>query len=448
MLIQKLPSKTGLCVIGGGASGFYAAIACAERAASKGYNICKEDGVLILEKSDKLLHKVSISGGGRCNVMHRPGTTTSATYPRGAALMDHLIARHGALDCARWFEQKGVLLKTERDGRMFPASNKSRTVVDCLLSVASSLGIKVLVNAKATSLVQADAMSMGIFVETNEGKEELECKRIALCTGSAQKRSAKALLQHAADSVGPVAPSLFSLCFAETAVPEFHGLEGVAVPDGVVKLMGSSVEARGPILITHGGISGPAILRLSAWGAFDLRDSDYQGKLQINWTPHLQSPGDAARAVAQVPAGRGGRPPVRRKALGDVSPWPRVLPARLWQRLVQRAGASGLIRIPWRVFEQPEAAEELVTKLWPCMTSHEVEVNGRRLNKAEFVTAGGVNTQAFDWNSMESTTFPGVYFAGEAVDIDGITGGFNFQGCWSSGYVAGVSAADAMCPDV
>ena len=465
MLLQRLPLTSDLCVIGGGASGFYAAIAYAEEALSHG----RRPEVLILEKSEKLLHKVSISGGGRCNVLHKACVLPKKSYPRGAKLMEYLARRHGPADSYRWFQSKGIELKTEADGRVFPASNTSKSIVDCFVSTADSLGVRVLLNAQVTSI---ERTAEEMFSISAGGK--LRCKRLIVCTGSAQKRSAQALLQSAGANLQPVAPSLFSLLFAPSSAQRFHALEGVAVPDAHVEIEDDpDVHARGPLLITHGGISGPAILRLSAWGAYVFHKK-MQQTLRINWAPHLTA-SDMARCIMEVPNGRREQPPVRRKALGDVSPWPSVLPARLWARLLRHADEQShlasefsdlstydslkesvhlksfsklretpLAQWPWRLFMKSAAAEALAAAMFPWVTRDRVEVAGRRVNKEEFVTAGGVDLKDLDWDTMESRSFPGVHFAGEALDVDGITGGFNFQNCWSSGYVAGVQAAKAM----
>lgn len=464
MLVQKLPIAADVCVIGGGASGFYAAIACAERAVCNGY----QSDILILEKSNKLLHKVSISGGGRCNVLHRSGASFKENYPRGAQLMEHLRVKHGAIDSMQWFESKGVKLKTEADGRVFPLSNTSKSIVDCFLSTARSLGIKVLENAKVLTLRQTP-VGFGVTVEGAQSASEIECKRLLICTGSAQKRSAQALLQDAGATICPVAPSLFSLQFARTTAPKFQGMEGLSVPDARVQVL-DHADSRGAVLITHGGISGPAILRLSAWAAYAFQELDYKAVLNVDWAPHLTQK-DMAQSIMDVPGGRVNQPPVRRKAVGDVSPWPGVLPARLWQQLLRDADSQGeltnhfgqlslfrrgktcastkmpLTQWPWKLFRSSEAAKVLGRAMFTQVTCYQIAVDGRRLNKEEFVTAGGVSwSEGLDWNRMESKTCPGVHFAGEAVDVDGITGGFNFQGCWSSGYVAGVAAADALYP--
>ena len=461
------PHTVGLCVVGGGAAGFYAAISSAERVATTQRRIGE---ILIVEKSDSLLRKVSISGGGRCNVTHDPVALPAliqSSYPRGSELMAHLARRHSAAHVTQWFQSKGVQLKTESDGRVFPLSDKSETIVDCLVSTAESLGIRMLLGARVCALrkvsVEPPFTQFSLEIETESAQCAVLCRRAILCMGSAQKRSVQKLLQDAGAKVRPVAPSLFSVL---TRSPDLAGLQGLSVPDAAIEIVGEHLPSlppiRGAVLITHEGLSGPGILRLSAWGAFALKEVGYRAKLRLNWVPFLRSPDDAAEAILAVPSGRENRPPVRRKPLGDVSPWPRRLPARLWGRLLQKLeaeeGSSNfrpfvrqykvdglpLRQWPWAVFGCPEASKLLATTLWNHLTVHEVEVQGRRLNKEEFVTAGGVDVRELDWDRMELRSHPGLHFAGELLDVDGITGGFNFQGCWSSGHAAGVAAADAL----
>lgn len=476
-----------VCVIGGGAAGFYSAIACAQAVAARtAAATCKPslrrlpgEGILILEQSAEVLHKVRISGGGRCNVTHENKVLASNAYPRGGELVAALSMHHGPHETARWFEAHGVPLKTESDGRIFPTSNKSASVVDCLRETAEMLGVRVQTGTKvvsATSVAVVEPASPAgarfrLNLEACEGSQsEVACGRVIFCCGSAQKRSVKRLLEGLGATLCPTAPSLFSLLLHGPEASGLEGLQGVSVPDALVDVMEapqafleSNVSrplpsARGPVLITHTGLSGPAILRLSAWGAYSFQASEYQALLRIHWAPFLRGPEELAEAIRAVPAGhpdvRGGFP-VRHKSLNEVSPWPGRLPARLWGRLLDLCSVDAiadaglklpLAKQPWGHFESPQVAQRLASVVWPLLSGHNVQVNGRRVNKEEFVTAGGVDWRTgVDWGRMESTRIPGVHFAGEVLDVDGITGGFNFQGCWSSGYVAGrAAAADAF----
>ncbi|CAE8611088.1 unnamed protein product [Polarella glacialis] len=436
----RLPQVARVCVVGGGASGFYSAIACAERVAAAGPPVRvaslahpQEAGILIL-----VLHKVRISGGGRCNVTHGHGVLPAASYPRGQAkLLEALSARHGPLDSWRWFEQRGVALKTEADGRVFPVSDSSACIVGALTAAAEELGVQV-------------------------------------------KSGIKVL------SIEPYAQAELISATSSSTSPSFGLADGPAATKARFVL---TVESEDGIQqqISCGRVSGPAILRLSAWGAYSFQETDYKAKLRLNWLPSVSSLSEVTEAVLAVPAGRPGlRPPVRRKPLGEVSPWPGTLPARLWGRLLQRASESWaadnnnnenssnnnknnknknsnknsnnsnnsnnndnnalpLWEQPWGRFGKQERAERLAQAVWPHLSAHEVVVSGRRPNKEEFVTAGGVDwRQDLDWERMESLSSRGLHFAGEAVDVDGITGGFNFQGCWSTGYAAGTAAADEL----
>eukprot|EP00811_Abedinium_folium_P027727 NODE_4234_length_1917_cov_4.909497.p1 GENE.NODE_4234_length_1917_cov_4.909497~~NODE_4234_length_1917_cov_4.909497.p1 ORF type:complete len:474 (+),score=69.88 NODE_4234_length_1917_cov_4.909497:296-1717(+) len=462
--------------------------------------------VLILERSARLLHKVRISGGGRCNVTHgRPSTAAAgaaavggneaavaAVYPRGALLVESLNARHGPRDVVRWFEGRSVPLKTEADGRVFPVSDSSECVVGCFLDAVRQLGIEVRTNTRVREIVPIDMANpteahgarfrliLQAPAEDDVEEETITCARVILCCGSTQTRSAKRLIRNLGLDALPTVPSLFSVLFDDARDAGLHGLQGVSVPDSIVEIApqpgGPALRAwqqllpdcaesdedlpgpaRGPLLITHVGLSGPAILRLSAWGAFALHRRRYHARLRMNWTPFLADAEEAARAIAAVPCGRPGeRPPVLQKAVGEVSPWPGRLPARLWRRLLERCGGvrelgSGevLSSRPWGRFSSAAASRDLACAVWPVLTGHEVIVRGRRVNKDEFVTAGGADWRnGIDIDRLESLAFPGAHVAGEALDVDGITGGFNFQSAWTTGYVAGRAAADALLPDV
>lgn len=328
---------------------------------------------------------------------------------------------------------------------------------------------------KSTSAAARGRFSL--VVEGAEKAQEVTCSRVIFCCGSAQKRSTKRLLEGVGAVLRPTVPSLFALLLEDPQRSDLEGLQGLSVPDARVEvcavegapsvLPAPSLPApmQGPLLITHGGLSGPAILRLSSWGAYAFRDLAYRARLRVNWAPFVSGPENLAEAILSVPRGRPDVRqgyPVRRKSVGEVSPWPARLPSRLWRRLLELCGESaildqgldlpypgGLVDQPWRRFERPHAARRLARAVWPLLTGHEVAVNGRRANKEEFVTAGGVACRQgdLDWGRMESSAVPGVHYAGEVLDVDGITGGFNFQGCWTTGYVAGHAAAEALLED-
>mmetsp|Transcript_81165 Transcript_81165/g.225892 ORF Transcript_81165/g.225892 Transcript_81165/m.225892 type:complete len:489 (-) Transcript_81165:7-1473(-) len=476
-----------VCIVGGGAAGFYSAIACAEAAAARFGALAATPlhgpGVLILEQSAEVLRKVRISGGGRCNVTHGHGLAAKASYPRGDELISFLERQHGPRDTMRWFEARGVPLKTESDGRVFPASNRSASVVHCLQGAAEELGVQVRAGAKVVAVEPLANQIPGavpgarfrLTLEDDAGaRDEVTCNCVIFCCGSAQKRSVKRLLQGVGATLRSTVPSLFSLLLEEPSLASLGGLEGLSVPDARVKVLSAATRepselqqislpapARGPLLITHTGLSGPAILRLSAWGAYEFQELTYRARLRVHWAPCVEGPEDLAEAIRAVPVGRPGVRqgfPVRHKAVGEVSPWPGSLPARLWRRLLEFCGTSDrleyglrlsgteeLAEQPWRLFERPQAARILARAVWPWLSAHELAVDGRRANKEEFVTAGGVVwREGLDWKRMELEALPGVHFAGEVLDVDGITGGFNFQGCWSTGFAAGSAAADAF----
>lgn len=534
-----------VCIVGGGAAGFYCAVACAEAAAaarslgcraartpSPGGTTCTPaaavaarprplassiasvpmagGSVLVLERSSEVLHKVRVSGGGRCNVTHGDGgnfgvpvATTRRevdAYPRGAELIEFLTSRHGPKDTVRWFEAQGVPLKLESDGRVFPRSDSSKCIVRCLMDGAEALGVEVRRNAKVVSIQRlcdenavASATMGARFRLAVEGADSVlshvTCSRVILCCGSAQKPSVRRLLDGLCIAMRPTAPSLFSLLFEHSQGSGLHGLSGLSVSDASVEVVSGALAVvpeatlgeqgltqvpetwpaaeRGAVLVTHVGLSGPAILRLSAWGAFAFQRCAYHARLRVNWAPFVESVEDLADTLRLVPCGQPGKRPPRRKPLGEVSPWPGCLPARLWRRLVERSAwpahgapsdvgshdgaadlrmeGAALVEQPWGRFRKPDAALELARRVWPQLTSHEIMVSGRRVNKEEFVTAGGIDwRKEIDWGRMESTVSPGLHFAGEVLDVDGITGGFNFQNCWTTGYIAGHAAAEAL----
>lgn len=430
--------------------------------------------VLILEKSADVLHKVRMSGGGRCNVTHRPGIALPAdTYPRGAALVQALSSKHSASDTAAWFESRGVSLKTESDGRIFPVSDSSSSVVNCLAGTADALGIQVFRGARVSSLARlpgpaAQGSSGTRFqlavLDTGGNISHMHCDRVIMCCGSMQIRSTRRLLEDAGVSIRTTAPSLFSLLLASACKADVQGLEGVTVPDACISIRGPATtdgqsqlqqsgsnsenpsSQRGPILITHGGLSGPAVLRLSSWEAFSLQQYQYNAEVCVNWAPYIGNAAAAADEFRAMSSGVPGvRPSMRHRAIGEVSPWPNRLPARLWRRILGLSCRPSLAGQAWRHVEGAAAAQAMANALWPSLTEHKLITSGRRTNKDEFVTAGGVDwLRAVDLERMESTEVPGLHFSGEVLDVDGVTGGFNFQACWSTGYVAGRAVAAAI----
>ena len=396
-------------IAGGGAAGFFAAIACAERNPSARVVIC--------EATAHPLAKVRISGGGRCNVTHacyEPGELVRH-YPRGGSELLGPFHRWGPRETVAWFAARGVELKTEADGRMFPVTDDSATVVDCLRRAAVAAGVAVRTRCGVR------AARAGFAVELTTG-ETVGCDRLLIATGGGKEGAGFRMAQQFGHTIEPPVPSLFTFHIAD---PRLAGLQGVAVEQVTVAVGGAKLREDGPLLITHWGLSGPAILKLSAWGARRLHDCGYRFTLLVNWVAP-RSPGQALAELREV---RAGHPHQR------VARWnPFGLSQRLWARLV--AAAEIAPARPWTAVSN-EALGALAAEL----TRGEFTVAGKSLFKEEFVTCGGVRLGEIDFKTMESRRCPGLYFAGEVLDIDGVTGGFNFQSAWTTGWLAGRAMA-------
>lgn len=405
--------KTRIIVVGGGAAGFLAAITAAEAA--------PEAEVTILEKSVQFLGKVRISGGGRCNVTHRPLESREfvARYPRGGPALIGPLQRFGATDTVAWFEGRGVALKTEADGRVFPVTDSSETIIGCLMQAARNAGVKLRTHSALESVRRVGG---GGFELTLASSEQVDCDRLLLATGGCRAAAAGALAVSLGHTLEPPVPSLFTF---HVEVPWLRGLAGVSVPEVEVSVPELRLTGRGPLLVTHWGFSGPAILRLSAWGARALHGLNYRFTLRVNWLAG-RSVEDVARELMERRGGQGARLVV------NVPPPP--LSARLWEQLVLAAGVPRETRWAGLTREgQRRLAEQLVRS--------EFTVTGKTLNQDEFVTCGGVRLAEVSFKTMESRVCPGLHFAGELLDVDGITGGFNFQAAWTTGWIAGQAMA-------
>ena len=403
-------------IVGGGAAGIFAAIACAEAEPS-----CE---VVVLERGGDFLTKVRISGGGRCNVTHAcfDPRELATYYPRGGRALIGPFQRFGPADTDDWFKARGVALKTESDGRMFPATNSSETIVDCLLRSARAAGV--ILTARC-GVDHVDKRPGGGFVLTLSDGRPLECDRLLLASGGSRSGGG---LETSVESLGhtlePPIPSLFTF---RIETPWLRELSGLSAEPVEVSVPGTKLCERGPVLATHWGLSGPAILRLSAWGARSLHALGYRFPLNINWLPAFSQEALLAELQARgesQPAGLVVKTPVR------------PLPNRLWEQLALAAGIAPQTR--WGAFARP-ALQRLLAQL----TRTEFQVAGKSANKAEFVTCGGVRLGEVDFKTMQSRIVPGLYFAGEFLDIDGLTGGFNFQAAWTTGWTAGHALAGA-----
>lgn len=403
-----------IAIIGGGAAGFFAAIACARAN--------PENEISLFERGPEFLTKVRISGGGRCNVTYAcfDPRMLSEHYPRGERALISPLHRFSPGDTVAWFEARGVRLKTEPDGRMFPVTDSSGTIIDCLLNEAKAAGVRLFARK---GVEQARISEQSRFELSSSNAEIIRCDKLLLATGGSRSVTGAQLAQSLGHTVVPPVPSLFSL---HVSTPWLRSLPGVSIPNVEVSASSTKLQERGPMLITHNGVSGPAVLRLSAWGARVLHGLDYRFSLRVNWLPDLTE--EAIRAQLQSLRESN---PNRLVTNSPLAP----LPARLWEQLALAAGIDREMR--WTTL--PRAKAHALAQL---LTRTELEVNGKSLNKDEFVTCGGVSLREINFKTMESRLTPGLYFAGELLDLDGVTGGFNFQAAWTTGWIAGHAMAD------
>jgi predicted Rossmann fold flavoprotein len=400
-----------VAVLGGGAAGFFGAIACAEANPAL--------TVYLIEKTGKLLSKVRISGGGRCNVTHAADTPAQLVqhYPRGAKQLKEPFRQFDAQATIRWFARRGVPLKTEPDGRMFPVTDSSETIAQCLLEAARQAGVRILTQ---TSPEQIEALPGGGFRLHLTGAHagEMQVARLLIATGGAPKTEQYEWLRALGHTIAAPVPSLFTFNVPGSPLRE---LPGVSVPRARVRVAGEKLEYEGPVLVTHWGVSGPAVLKLSAWGARRLHELGYQSTALINWIPeHTET---TLRTWLHEYREQNSRKVVASNPLFG-------LPQRLWRTLTDQAGVEPEVR--WN--ELPAKPQN---RLIEALLNTALTVRGKTTYKDEFVTCGGVVLSEIDMKTMESRRVPGLHFAGEVLDIDGITGGFNFQAAWTTGYLAG-----------
>lgn len=401
-------NKRRIIVVGGGAAGFFAAITAAE--ASSGVE------VLLLERGPQFLSKVRISGGGRCNVTHSmfDSREFARRYPRGEQALIGAFKRFQASDAVAWFESRGVQLKAEADGRMFPVTDSSETIVDCLMNAAKAAGVTVRGNCGVDSVQRSEQG----FELALTGGEKVSCDKLLLATGGCRAAVAGQLAASLGHKIESPVPSLFTF---HIAVPWLRELAGVSVESAEVGVQDSKLCERGPLLVTHWGLSGPVVLRLSAWGARELFERDYKFQLLVNWLPQL-----SAEVLLKEITSRRQAHGAKLVVNAPIAP----LTARLWEALVLAAGLDRETR--WASLTRAQQ-HQLIQQL----SRTELAVTGKSLNKDEFVTCGGVKLGEVNFKTMESRVCPGLYFAGELLDIDGITGGFNFQAAWTTGWIAG-----------
>jgi len=402
-----------LIVIGGGAAGFF----CAVNAARMDRSL----KVTVIEKNNKLLSKVKVSGGGRCNVTHAcfDIAEMSKRYPRGQHFVKKAFHQFFTTDTINWFEERGVKLKTEDDGRMFPVADSSQTIIECLLKEANKFGVEILMNKEVKGL----SMMNGEWSIKLSDSRLLRAEFVCVASGGYPKLPMFDWLKELGHTIEVPVPSLFTFNLPKHPITK---LMGVSIEKAKVKIQNSKLEEEGPLLITHWGLSGPAVLRLSAWGARELKERNWEFGISVNWLPEFT--GQSLREKFQ--------------GLRNTNPSQKVinknsfgLPARLWEFFAEQSG----IKNEWRWADLPSTEQNKFIK---NLYSYECEVKGKTTFKEEFVTAGGIKLNEVDANTMMSKKIPNLFFAGEVLDVDGITGGFNFQHAWTSGFVAAKSIAE------
>lgn len=404
-------------VIGGGAAGFFGAITCAAAH--------PHTQVTLLEAGYQPLAKVRISGGGRCNVTHACFDPAELVqyYPRGGKALRGALTRFQPKDTVAWFESHGVQLKTEADGRMFPITDNSETIVNCLVRAAADAGVKLYAGTPVKSVRRYSSQlptQEEFEVELKTG-EIIECDRILLATGS--NPQSYRWLKDLGHTIAPTVPSLFTFNIPDSRLQDLAGVSLNEVRLRLPEAGKTLLEQTGPLLITHWGMSGPAILKLSAWGARFLHEHKYQTPLLVNWLPQYSEENLRKTLLAvksQLP----------RRLITNSCPVP--VPKRLWTSLVTSVGISAEER--WA-----EVSKKALNQLIQELTQGRYLIKGKGVFKEEFVTCGGVNLKEVDFKTMESRLVPGLYFAGEILDIDGVTGGFNFQSAWTTAWLAGQS---------
>ncbi|MEQ8928114.1 MAG: NAD(P)/FAD-dependent oxidoreductase [Fulvivirga sp.] len=396
-----------VAIIGGGAAGFFAALSVKEH--------YPHANLTLFEKSSKLLAKVKVSGGGRCNVTHdcRHANQLAKNYPRGEKFLKKAFSQFDVNDTISWFESRGVKLKTESDGRMFPITDDSQTIIDCLLNETRRLGVAIVKNKTILKLSPSET---GIELSFDENQTRFD--KAIICSGGSPKLSGFEWLTELGIHIEPPVPSLFTFNMPNEPI---KSLMGLAVPNVSVNVQGTKLKQEGPLLITHWGMSGPAILKTSAWGARVLADFNYDFKIQVNWL----NENSESELRAQVEVIKKDFP--KRKMLNRAIAG---IPSRLWDFLLTRVALRS--DITWG-----ELGSKGINKLVNVLLNDVYEVKGKTTFKEEFVTCGGVSLSHIDVKTMQSRVVPNLYYAGEVMDIDGVTGGFNFQAAWTTGFIAG-----------
>ena len=400
--------KVNVIVIGGGAAGFFAAINTAQ--------LHPNTSVTLLEKSNKLLAKVRVSGGGRCNVTHScfDNKLLVKNYPRGEKELHNVFSRFTTMDTINWFEQRNVKLKTEDDGRIFPTTDSSETIVKCLIREADNSGVIIKQEVSIDEIVLNENNTFTLKA-ANGGS--FTCNKLIIATGGNSKETAYEWVRKLGHTIIKPVPSLFTFNIPNNPITQ---LMGVSVPSAKVKVQGTKLETEGPLLITHWGLSGPAILKASAWGARILHELNYNFTAIITWLPKYTE--EKLRIEFNN----------YKEELAPsliINNCPVELPKRLWLHFLSKSSIPETLR--WA-----DLSKKQNNALVNCILKDEYKVEGKTTFKEEFVTCGGISLKEIDFKTMQSKIVPNLFFAGEILDVDGITGGFNFQNAWSTGWLA------------
>jgi predicted Rossmann fold flavoprotein len=403
-----------LAVIGGGASGYFAAINCAEANS--------QAKIVIIEKADHVLAKILVSGGGRCNLTHAcfDPKALEKFYPRGGKAVRGAFYHFQPQDTMRWFEDHGIPLKTEADGRVFPQSDSSRTISECLIQEAEKHSVDLSLRSAVTAIIKCK----NHFEIQLNNKKHIDAKKVLIAAGG-DKRMME-ILKILGHRINEPVPSLFTFQIQD---PYLEDLAGISLPNVSLKLIDTKLTETGPILLTHGGLSGPAVLNLSAWAARFLAEANYQAELEINW----MAPLNQNQAYEQSLAIKRDFPDKLVSSRASYLNFPH----RLWQRVTEMSGipADQL----WR-----DTNKKTLNRLATNLTQYRLKITGRSPFKSEYVTCGGVDLKEVDFKTMESRIVPGLYLSGEILDIDAITGGFNFQNAWTTGWLAAQAIASSL----
>ncbi len=398
--------KKTIIIIGGGAAGFFGAINYAEKNPG--------DEVIILERSNKLLSKVKISGGGRCNVTNSISNPIelSKFYPRGEKELIGPFNKFTTTDTIKWFIEKGVKLKTEEDGRVFPITDNSQTIIDCFLDEAKKYNIKILTKKNVEMITQSTTKNWKVVCSD---KTEYEADNLLITTGNSEQIW-NTLKQLGHEIIKPV-PSLFTFNIKDERLKD---IPGISVKNVEIKITDTKYKSSGPMLITHWGLSGPSILKLSAFAARELNTMNYNFKIEINFIPKVNTNKvlDELKKIKQDSS----------KKIISTNPLFNI-PLRLWERLILASGINSNLK--WN-----DISKTLLLNLANELTQARFNVTGKSTFKEEFVTSGGVSLKEVDFKTMQSKILPGIYFAGEVLNIDALTGGFNFQAAWTTSWIA------------